>query len=190
MEGRGESSLSCSSRSQRLIAVGPCVCHQDSVLLFRRPAARRLGRFTRPWHLLGLSLPLGPRQLHTDGAGLLPRCSHRPLELAGDHDCFRFLARHGLQHLDIFFGPGGSWLSFLHVGRFISESPIFVFALIRRRLSSSGAACSRSWRQGRYRPSGEWPPIVTVCLPVVRPTLRQPAAIAQASAERPLDRVR
>jgi hypothetical protein len=34
MEGRGESSLSCSSRSQRLIAVGPCVCHQTQSFCF------------------------------------------------------------------------------------------------------------------------------------------------------------
>jgi hypothetical protein len=52
---------------------------------------------------LCLPLPLWrPRQPNTEAVSILLRCSHRPLELAGDHGCFCFLARHGLQHLDVF----------------------------------------------------------------------------------------
>jgi hypothetical protein len=75
---------------------------------YGRFAGRRGGglvAFTRPRHLLGLSLPLGPRQLHTERAGLLPRRALAALELTSNHACFCFLPHQRLQETHVLFRP-------------------------------------------------------------------------------------
>jgi hypothetical protein len=78
--------------------------------------------------MLCVRLPSGPRQLHPKRTRLLPRGGFGALQLARDHACLCLLSHHGLQHLDVFFGPGESRLSFLH-----DRSLHFCFGILPRQ---------------------------------------------------------